>query len=57
MGKNWNSKTNSWNEIKSKDVLKKVELCEQYKSMGLSVSEISIKLGLSKSRVYEYLRK
>ena len=56
MGKNWDSRRNTWNEIKGEDTLKKVELCNQLRTKGMSVEDISRKMGLSKSRIYEYLR-
>jgi transposase len=56
-GKNWNSKTRTYTNIKNQDTLNKAKAAQQLKIKGLSVEEIASKLNLSKSRIYEYLRK
>lgn len=56
MGKNWNSRTKQWTEIKS---IEKQDLAKKAKKLriqGYSVSEIANSFGLSKTRIYEYLR-
>lgn len=57
MGKNWNSKTGIYSDIKGEDTLAKSKKAQELKNQGLSVSDIAIKLELSKSRIYELLRK
>jgi orotate phosphoribosyltransferase-like protein len=57
MGKNWNSKTGVYSDIKGEETLAKSKKAQELKNQGLSVSDIAIKLELSKSRVYELLRK
>lgn len=57
MGKNWNSKTGLYSDIKGEDTLAKSKKAQELKNQGLSVSDIAIKLELSKSRIYELLRK
>lgn len=56
-GKNWNSKTRTYTNIKNQDTQNKAKEAQQLKIRGLSVEEIASKLNLSKSRIYEYLRK
>ncbi len=56
-GKNWNSKTRTYTNIKNQDTQNKAKEAQQLKIRGLSVKEIASKLNLSKSRIYEYLRK
>ena len=56
-GKNWNSKTKTYTNIKNQDTLNKAKEAQQLKIKGLSVKEIASKLNLSKSRIYEYLQK
>ena len=56
-GKNWNSKTRTFTNIKNQDTQNKAKEAQQLKIKGLSVEEIASKLNLSKSRIYEYLRK
>jgi transposase len=56
-GKNWNSKTRTYTNIKNQDTQNKAKEAQQLKIKGLSVEEIASKLNLSKSRIYEYLRK
>jgi hypothetical protein len=57
MGKNWNSKTGVYTDIKGAETLAKSKKAQELKIQGFSVADISLKLGLSKSRVYELLRK
>jgi len=56
-GKNWNSKTRTYTNIKNQDTQNKAKEAQQLKIRGLSVKEIATKLNLSKTRIYEYLRK
>ena len=56
-GKNWNSKARTYTNIKNQDTQNKAKEAQQLKIKGLSVEEIASKLNLSKSRIYEYLRK
>lgn len=56
-GKNWNSKTRTYTNIKNQDTQNKAKEAQQLKIRGLSVKEIASKLNLSKTRIYEYLRK
>ena len=56
-GTNWNSKTRTYTNIKNQDTQNKAKEAQQLKIKGLSVEEIASKLNLSKSRIYEYLRK
>jgi len=56
MGKNWNSKTGKFEEIKSGEIKLLADKAKQLKANGYSVSEIAEKFGLSKGRIYEYLK-
>jgi predicted transcriptional regulator len=56
-GKNWNSKSGTYTDIKSEEILNKSKKAQELKTKGLKVVEIAKELGLSKSRIYEYLRK
>ena len=56
MGKNWNSKTKQWTEIKS---IQKQDLANKAKKLriqGCSIPKIAKSFGLSKSRIYQYLK-
>jgi hypothetical protein len=55
-GKNWNSKERVYTNIVKKETLAKSKMAREFKSEGNSVLEITKKIGLSKSRIYEYLR-
>jgi DNA invertase Pin-like site-specific DNA recombinase len=57
MGKNWNSKKGVYTDVIGDETLAKSKKAQELKNQGLSVSDIAIKLGLSKSRIYEFLRK
>lgn len=57
MGKNWNSKKGVYTDVIGDETLAKSKKAQELKNQGLSVSDIAIKLGLSKSRIYELLRK
>jgi predicted transcriptional regulator len=56
-GKNWNSKLRVYTNIMGEETLIKSKKAQELKNKGLSVSEIAKNLGLSESRIYEYLRK
>ena len=56
-GKNWNSKTGTYTNIKEEKILNKSKRAQELKSKGFSVVQIAKELGLSKSRIYEYLKK
>lgn len=55
-GKNWNSKTGVYTNIKGKETLNKSKIAQELKSKGIPVVQIAKELGLSKSRIYEYLK-
>ena len=57
IGKNWNSKTGKFSEIKGAKAISKASKAQQLKSEGISIKEIASKLGMSISRIYEYLKK
>ncbi len=56
-GKNWNSKSGTYTDIKSEEILNKSKKAQELQTKGLKVIEIAKELGLSKNRIYEYLRK
>lgn len=56
-GKNWNSKSGTYSNIKGDEMLKKSKKAQELKSKGISVVQIAKEFGLSKSRIYEYLKK
>ena len=56
-GKNWNSKSGTYSNIQGAEILNKSNRAQELKSKGISVVQIATELGLSKSRIYEYLRK
>ncbi len=56
-GKNWNSKSGIYTNIKGVETLKKSKRAQELKSKGISVVQIAKELGLSVSRIYEYLKK
>ncbi len=56
-GKNWDSKSGIYTNIKSEEILNKSKRAQELKTKGLTVAEIAKKLGLSESRIYEYLKK
>jgi hypothetical protein len=55
-GKNWNSKKGSYSNIVGNETLKKSKRALELYNNGKKVSEIAQELGLSKSRIYEYLK-
>jgi predicted transcriptional regulator len=56
-GKNWNSKSGIYTNIKGDEIINKSKRAQELKSKGISVVQIAKELGLSKSRIYEYLKK
>jgi predicted transcriptional regulator len=56
-GKNWNSKSGSYSDIISDEILNKSKRAQELYLKGIKVEEIAKELGLSKSRIYEYLKK
>jgi transposase len=56
MGKNWNSKTGKFEQIKSQEIKDLADKAKRLKAKGYSVSEIAEEFGLSKGRIYEYLK-
>ena len=56
-GKNWNSKSGVYSDIKGDEILKKSKLVQELRAKGIPVAQIAKELGLSKSRIYEYLKK
>ena len=56
-GKNWNSKLGIYTNITGDDTLIKSKIAQKLKNEGCSVVEIANKLGLSKTRIYEFLKK
>lgn len=56
-GKNWNSRSGTYTNIISEEILNKSKRAQELYSKGIKVEEIAKELGLSKSRIYEYLKK
>jgi hypothetical protein len=56
-GKNWNSKSGTYSNIKGVEKINKSKLAQELRSKGIPVVQIARELGLSKSRIYEYLKK
>jgi predicted transcriptional regulator len=56
-GKNWNSKKEIFEDIKSEVTINKAKYAVDLKEKGIPVAEIAEKMELSKARIYEYLRK
>jgi|TARA_B110000483_G_C17687704_1_gene348150 transposase len=56
MGKNWNSTTREYENIKSDEIQRLAENAKKLYKKGKSVSEIAKELGKSISRIYEYLK-
>ena len=56
MGKNWNSKTGKFEEIKSQEIKDLADKAKKLRAQGYSVSKIAEEFGLSKGRIYEYLK-
>jgi transposase len=55
--KNWNSKENVYTEIKSSSIKERAKKVNELHDKGMSVKDISVKFGLSESRIREYLKK
>ena len=56
MGKNWNSKTGTFEDIKSQGIRDLADKAKKLKAQGHSVPDIAEQFGLSKGRIYEYLK-
>lgn len=56
-GKNWHSDTKSWSSVVKAETKEKARKAIELKRRGISVVEIAKHLKLSKSRIYELLRK
>lgn len=56
-GKNWNSKSGTYTNIIGQEILNKSKRAQELYLKGIKVEEIAKELGLSKSRIYEYLKK
>ena len=54
---NWKSSDREYTPIKSSKTINKALLAQSLRSEGISVEGIAVMLQLSKSRIYEYLRK
>ena len=55
-GKNWISSKLKWVSIKEMPTKKKALMAQEMRSKGQSVNAIAQHMGLSKSRIYEYLK-
>lgn len=55
-GRNWNSKTKEWTELVKSETKEKAKKAQQLKASGKSVEAIANMMGLSESRIREYLR-
>lgn len=55
--KNWDSRINEYTPIKGEQTIEKAIQAISLSSDGEPVSVIANRLGLSKSRIYQYLRK
>lgn len=53
---NWDSKNGVHKPVVGSATKKKEELARELRQQGLSVEEIANRLGLSKSRINQYLR-
>ena len=54
---NWNSKAKEYSDVKNLTIKQREELIYILKYKGMSVKDIAEKFGISKSRVYEHLKK
>lgn len=54
--KNWNSKTQTWEDIIKPDTREKAMLARFLKFQGWSTKRIAKELGLSESRIKEYFK-
>ena len=55
-GKNWYSKKKSWSDLVHDETKDNAKKAAKLRSAGKPVKDIAKALGLSKSRIYEYLR-
>ena len=55
-GKNWNSKEMEYDSIKGLPTKEKAIIAQSMYNKGESVKSIAQYMGLSKSRIYEYLK-
>jgi len=55
--KNWNSKISKYTPIVKDDTIRRATKATSMREMGIPVRDIARQLKLSKSRIYEYLRK
>jgi orotate phosphoribosyltransferase-like protein len=55
-GKNWNSKTKQHTDVVKLETIANAKKAVKLKEKGLTVAQISEEMGLSKSRIYEYLK-
>jgi len=55
-GKNWNSKLGIYTDIAGDETLSKAKKAQELRAKGYSVKEIAENLGLSTSRIYEFLK-
>lgn len=56
-GKNWDSRRRKWTDLVRPETKAKAARAAELKRQGYSVREIAEKLGLSRSRIYELLKK
>lgn len=56
-GKNWNSKSGTYSNVKGDEIINKSKLAQELRAKEIPVAQIAKELGLSKSRIYEYLKK
>lgn len=54
---NWKSSDNTYTSIKKQNTIHKARMAHELRANGISVQGIANMLNLSKSRIYEYLRK
>ncbi|MDG1284503.1 MAG: hypothetical protein P8P34_01050 [Flavobacteriaceae bacterium] len=55
-GKNWNSEKKTYTDLKGKETILKASKARELQKKGVSVKKISEIIGVSTSRIYEYLR-
>lgn len=55
-GKNWNSKTGKYTDLVNESTISKAKKAHKLMTKGYSVKEISEIIGVSTTRVYQYLR-
>lgn len=56
-GKNYDSKTNTWNDLVHKETKHNAKEAARLRRSGMPVAEIAKKFKLSKARIYQYLKK